>query len=96
MLSHVAMWFSRDKWRVPYDPAQREYVISPIKYTVPPSARYIVAKSDQWILENMSTSPFAEAPGFADEIRSTFEFLLQHPDWREVGQWRGRGRGRER
>ncbi|KAL4655091.1 hypothetical protein ACB092_01G425800 [Castanea dentata] len=40
--------------------------------------------SDSEILLRCSTSPSAEAPDFVDNLKRKWEYLIEHPDWRET------------
>ncbi|KAL3731777.1 hypothetical protein ACJRO7_028618 [Eucalyptus globulus] len=40
--------------------------------------------SDSEILDQCSTSPYAEGPDFVDNIRRQFDYIIKHPDWTET------------
>nr|GMC99498.1 protein N-terminal asparagine amidohydrolase [Ipomoea batatas] len=69
-----------------YDTQSDKFIIAPCAWT---NLQVHIALSyqnlsDPEILRMCSTSPFAEAPDFVDNQRRQWEYVLEHPDWRET------------
>ncbi|KAK9282737.1 hypothetical protein L1049_010957 [Liquidambar formosana] len=69
-----------------YDTKSDRFKIAPCYWTLYQShmAMSLRQLSDSEILHICSTSPTAEGPDFVDTIRRQWEYLIQHPDWRET------------
>lgn len=61
-----------------YDPETASLVLQPFDYRPPDNLAELVERSDDR-LRRYSTSPMQERPGFEQRLRSTFRFMLQHP-----------------
>ncbi|XP_007891901.1 protein N-terminal asparagine amidohydrolase isoform X2 [Callorhinchus milii] len=62
-----------------YDAKMQQMQIGPYEWTHFPDAEFWLQQSDAVILQNMSTSPLVEPPHFVKHIKSTLQFLNDHP-----------------
>ncbi|KAI3924985.1 hypothetical protein MKW92_039019 [Papaver armeniacum] len=69
-----------------YDSHSDQYQIAPCSWNLrwKEYALSLQQLSDSDILLNCSTSPSAEGPDFVDNHRRLFDYLIQHPKWRET------------
>ncbi|XP_016513918.1 protein N-terminal asparagine amidohydrolase isoform X2 [Nicotiana tabacum] len=69
-----------------YDTQNDQFVIAPCTWSMRKIhiALMLQNLSDQEILLTCSTSPSAEAPDFVDGLRRQWDYLIQHPDWKET------------
>ncbi|XP_043691327.1 protein N-terminal asparagine amidohydrolase isoform X2 [Telopea speciosissima] len=76
----------RGKLLETYDTHTDQFQIAPCSWT--PRWKYFALSlqqlSDPEILLRCSTSPYAEGPDFVDNERRLFDYLIQHPNWRET------------
>ncbi|KAG5278847.1 hypothetical protein AALO_G00103380 [Alosa alosa] len=62
-----------------YDSSKEQVEIGPCKWTPNRDIAFWLAQDDDTILQYLSTSPMAEPPHFVQHIKSTIQFLLNHP-----------------
>lgn len=62
-----------------YDTKNSRLVIGPFDIEPLDYLYQVVKMPDEFILKYFSTSPEQEPPWFANNTRSTFEFMLAHP-----------------
>nr|XP_043609194.1 protein N-terminal asparagine amidohydrolase [Erigeron canadensis] len=69
-----------------YETQTDRFVITPFSWSMRQVriASLMRHRSDKEILLTTSTSPSAEGPDFVDTQKRVWEYLIQHPDWREV------------
>uniref|UniRef100_A0A673MA88 Uncharacterized protein n=1 Tax=Sinocyclocheilus rhinocerous TaxID=307959 RepID=A0A673MA88_9TELE len=60
-----------------YDSSRELVKIDPCRWT--PNMAFWLSQDDETILQYLSTSPHAEPPHFVHHIKSTIQFLLDHP-----------------
>ncbi|XP_061888934.1 protein N-terminal asparagine amidohydrolase [Entelurus aequoreus] len=63
-----------------YDSRQRIVKIGPCKWPNNMDIAFWLSQDDNIILKYLSTSPLAEPPHFVQHMKSTIQFLLEHPD----------------
>lgn len=63
-----------------YDSSRRLVKIGPCKWSPNLDIAFWLAQDDDTILKYLSTSPMAEPPHFVQHMKSTIQFLLQHPN----------------
>ncbi|KAJ8363874.1 hypothetical protein SKAU_G00127050 [Synaphobranchus kaupii] len=63
-----------------YDSSKQQVKIGPCKWSPNRDIRFWLTQDDKTILEYLSTSPLAEAPHFVQHIKTTIQFLLDHPN----------------
>ncbi|XP_054634459.1 protein N-terminal asparagine amidohydrolase [Dunckerocampus dactyliophorus] len=63
-----------------YDSSQGLVKIGPCKWSPNMEIAFWLSQDDNIILKYLSTSPMAEPPHFVHHIKSTIQFLLEHPD----------------
>lgn len=66
-----------------YDPSSREMRIGPFDYRDFPRGDMWLGAPDHVILENLSTSPYAEPPHFVESTKAAIRYILDHPRPRE-------------
>ncbi|CAB1344524.1 unnamed protein product [Coregonus sp. 'balchen'] len=62
-----------------YDSSKGEVKIGPCKWSPNLDISFWLSQDDDTILKYLSTSPMAEPPHFVQHIKSTIQFLLEHP-----------------
>lgn len=62
-----------------YDSARELVKIDPCRWTPNEDMAFWLTQDDETILQYLSTSPYAEPPHFVHHIKSTIQFLLEHP-----------------
>ncbi|XP_044047123.1 protein N-terminal asparagine amidohydrolase isoform X2 [Siniperca chuatsi] len=62
-----------------YDSSQGLVKVGPCKWSPNLDIAFWLSQNDDTILKYLSTSPMAEPPHFVQHIKSTIQFLLQHP-----------------
>lgn len=62
-----------------YDSSKEQVEIGPCKWSPNSDIAFWLAQDDDTILQYLSTSPMAEPPHFVQHIKSTIQFLLDHP-----------------
>ncbi|KAM6972293.1 protein N-terminal asparagine amidohydrolase [Aplochiton taeniatus] len=62
-----------------YDSSKGLVKIGPCKWSPNLDIAFWLSQNDDTILKYLSTSPLAEPPHFVQHIKSTIQFLLQHP-----------------
>lgn len=69
-----------------YQTQTDRFLIPPFSWSMRMVRLALVMKhrSDLEILVTTSTSPSAEGPDFVDNQKRVWEYLIQHPDWREA------------
>lgn len=69
-----------------YDTVTDKFKIAPCSWTLYQLrvASELEKLSDSDILLTCSTSPYAEAPDFVENLRRQWNYLIQHPRWRET------------
>ncbi|XP_059649054.1 protein N-terminal asparagine amidohydrolase isoform X2 [Cornus florida] len=69
-----------------YNTHTDQFIIAPCSWTMSLSHSALALRdlSDSEILLNCSTSPSAEGPDFVDNERRIWDYLIQHPDWRDT------------
>ncbi|XP_026412199.1 protein N-terminal asparagine amidohydrolase-like [Papaver somniferum] len=86
----VTVSYSDPSWKgkllETYDSHSDQYQIAPCSWNLrwKEYALSLQQLSDSDILLNCSTSPSAEGPDFVDNHRRLFDYLIQHPNWRET------------
>ncbi|KAI3867987.1 hypothetical protein MKX03_035203 [Papaver bracteatum] len=86
----VTVSYSDPSWKgkllETYDSHSDQYQIAPCSWNLrwKEYALSLQQLSDSDILQNCSTSPSAEGPDFLDNHRRLFDYLIQHPNWRET------------
>eukprot|EP00294_Goniomonas_avonlea_P016288 CAMPEP_0114544820 /NCGR_PEP_ID=MMETSP0114-20121206/3076_1 /TAXON_ID=31324 /ORGANISM="Goniomonas sp, Strain m" /LENGTH=336 /DNA_ID=CAMNT_0001729217 /DNA_START=22 /DNA_END=1032 /DNA_ORIENTATION=+ len=69
-----------------FDRATHAIRISKFNYTTDPNhIKYLLRLSDKALLQQVSTSPFAESPTFVKDMRAALQFNLEHPHG--LGVW---------
>nr|XP_057945013.1 protein N-terminal asparagine amidohydrolase [Doryrhamphus excisus] len=63
-----------------YDSRRRLVKIGPCKWSPNMDIAFWLSQDDNIILKYLSTSPMAEPPHFVHHIKSTIQYLLEHPD----------------
>ncbi|KAM3623249.1 uncharacterized protein V6R79_008978 [Siganus canaliculatus] len=63
-----------------YDSSQALVKIGPCKWSPNPELALWLSQSDSTVLKYLSTSPKAEPPHFVQHIKSTIQFILDHPN----------------
>lgn len=63
-----------------YDPRRGLVKIGPCDWSQNLDIAFWISQDDDTILKYLSTSPMAEPPHFVQHIKSTIQFLLEHPD----------------
>ncbi|KAM4603832.1 protein N-terminal asparagine amidohydrolase [Polymixia lowei] len=63
-----------------YDSSRGLVKIGPCKWSPNLDIAFWLSQDDDTILKYLSTSPMAEPPHFVQHIKSTIQFLLQHPN----------------
>ncbi|GAA6220289.1 protein N-terminal asparagine amidohydrolase [Lates japonicus] len=63
-----------------YDSSQGRVKIGPCKWSPNLDIAFWLSQNDDTILKYLSTSPMAEPPHFVQHMKSTIQFLLEHPD----------------
>ncbi|KAJ7529629.1 hypothetical protein O6H91_15G059200 [Diphasiastrum complanatum] len=76
----------KDELRAPYDTVLDRFVIAPCKWSLTWKfyALEVLRMSDAELLANCSTSPYAESPDFLEDMRRTYAYLWQYPEWRHT------------
>ncbi|XP_051985845.1 protein N-terminal asparagine amidohydrolase [Xyrauchen texanus] len=62
-----------------YDSSRELVKIGPCRWTPNNDMAFWLSQEDETILQYLSTSPYAEPPHFIQHIKSTIQFLLDHP-----------------
>ncbi|XP_042294342.1 protein N-terminal asparagine amidohydrolase isoform X2 [Sceloporus undulatus] len=62
-----------------YDSRKEQLCIGPYFWMPFPHVDFWLQQDDQYILQNLSTSPLAEPPHFVSHIRATLMYLKEHP-----------------
>ncbi|KAL0190179.1 hypothetical protein M9458_012877 [Cirrhinus mrigala] len=62
-----------------YDSSRELVKIVPCRWTPNNDMAFWLSQDDETILQYLSTSPYAEPPHFDHHIKSTIQFLLDHP-----------------
>ncbi|XP_051562354.1 protein N-terminal asparagine amidohydrolase-like isoform X2 [Myxocyprinus asiaticus] len=62
-----------------YDSSRELVKIGPCRWTPNSDLAFWLSQEDETILQYLSTSPYAEPPHFIQHIKSTIQFLLDHP-----------------
>lgn len=62
-----------------YNSSKEQVEIAPCKWSPNRDIAFWLAQDDDTILQYLSTSPMAEPPHFVQHIKSTIQFLLDHP-----------------
>ncbi|KAL7825911.1 hypothetical protein SRHO_G00336490 [Serrasalmus rhombeus] len=62
-----------------YDSTKEQVTIGPCRWAPNRDIAFWLAEDDDTILQYLSTSPYAEPPHFVQHIKSTIQFLLDHP-----------------
>uniref|UniRef100_A0AAY4A4K5 Protein N-terminal asparagine amidohydrolase n=1 Tax=Denticeps clupeoides TaxID=299321 RepID=A0AAY4A4K5_9TELE len=62
-----------------YDPSKEHVKIGPCRWSPNRDMAFWLSQDDETILQYLSTSPMAEPPHFVQHIKSTIQFLLDHP-----------------
>ncbi|KAJ8413618.1 hypothetical protein AAFF_G00081250 [Aldrovandia affinis] len=62
-----------------YDTSKQEVKIGPCKWSPNRDIAFWLTQDDDTILKYLSTSPLAEPPHFVQHIKTTIQFLLEHP-----------------
>lgn len=62
-----------------YDSSRELVKIDPCRWTPNNDMSFWLSQDDETILQYLSTSPHAEPPHFVHHIKSTIQFLLDHP-----------------
>uniref|UniRef100_A0A8C1V3A0 Protein N-terminal asparagine amidohydrolase n=1 Tax=Cyprinus carpio TaxID=7962 RepID=A0A8C1V3A0_CYPCA len=62
-----------------YDSSRELVKIEPCRWTPNNDMAFWLSQDDETILQYLSTSPHAEPPHFVHHIKSTIQFLLDHP-----------------
>uniref|UniRef100_A0A3B1J5S9 N-terminal asparagine amidase n=1 Tax=Astyanax mexicanus TaxID=7994 RepID=A0A3B1J5S9_ASTMX len=62
-----------------YDSSKEQIKIGPCRWTPNRDIAFWLSEDDNTILQFLSTSPYAEPPHFVQHIKSTIQFLLDHP-----------------
>ncbi|KAI4899543.1 hypothetical protein NFI96_016153, partial [Prochilodus magdalenae] len=62
-----------------YDSTKEQIKIGPCRWAPNRDIAFWLAQDDDTILQYLSTSPYAEPPHFVQHIKSTIQFLLDHP-----------------
>uniref|UniRef100_A0A671KHC1 Protein N-terminal asparagine amidohydrolase-like n=1 Tax=Sinocyclocheilus anshuiensis TaxID=1608454 RepID=A0A671KHC1_9TELE len=62
-----------------YDSSRELVKIDPCRWTPNNDMAFWLSQDDETILQYLSTSPHAEPPHFVHHIKSTIQFLLDHP-----------------
>jgi len=63
-----------------YDSSRGLVKIGPCKWSPNLDIAFWLAQEDDTILKYLSTSPMAEPPHFVQHMKSTIQFLLEHPN----------------
>ncbi|XP_042341137.1 protein N-terminal asparagine amidohydrolase [Plectropomus leopardus] len=63
-----------------YDSSRGLVKIGPCKWSPNLDIAFWLSQNDDTILKYLSTSPMAEPPHFVQHIKTTIQFLLEHPD----------------
>ncbi|XP_022061012.1 protein N-terminal asparagine amidohydrolase [Acanthochromis polyacanthus] len=63
-----------------YDSSKGLVKIGPCKWSPNLDIAFWLSQNDDTILKYLSTSPMAEPPHFVQHMKSTIQFLLEHPD----------------
>ncbi|XP_070838540.1 protein N-terminal asparagine amidohydrolase isoform X3 [Chaetodon trifascialis] len=63
-----------------YDSSRGLVKIGPCKWSPNLDIAFWLSQNDDTILKYLSTSPMAEPPHFVQHIKSTIQFLLEHPN----------------
>ncbi|XP_053132326.1 protein N-terminal asparagine amidohydrolase isoform X2 [Hemicordylus capensis] len=62
-----------------YDSRKEQLCIGPYFWMPSPAVDYWLEQDDEYILQNLSTSPLAEPPHFVSHIRASLTCLKEHP-----------------
>ncbi|XP_072539551.1 protein N-terminal asparagine amidohydrolase isoform X2 [Salminus brasiliensis] len=62
-----------------YDSSKEQMKIGPCRWAPSRDIAFWLSEDDNTILQYLSTSPYAEPPHFVQHIKSTIQFLLDHP-----------------
>lgn len=62
-----------------YDSSKEQIKIGPCRWAPNRDIAFWLSEDDNTILQFLSTSPYAEPPHFVQHIKSTIQFLLDHP-----------------
>ncbi|GMH04460.1 hypothetical protein Nepgr_006299 [Nepenthes gracilis] len=78
----------RSKLLETYNTQTHEFVIAPCCWNLQlvRTASALLKLPDSEVLCNCSTSPSAENPDFVDNRRRVWDYLIQHPNWKETFQ----------
>lgn len=63
-----------------YDSSRGLVKVGPCKWSPNMDIAFWLSQSDDTILKYLSTSPMAEPPHFVQHMKSTIQFLLEHPN----------------
>ncbi|KAG5854419.1 protein N-terminal asparagine amidohydrolase isoform X2 [Anguilla anguilla] len=63
-----------------YDSSKQQVKIGPCKWSPNRDIKFWLTQDDDTILKYLSTSPLAEPPHFVPHIKTTIQFLLDHPN----------------
>ncbi|XP_061085694.1 protein N-terminal asparagine amidohydrolase isoform X1 [Conger conger] len=63
-----------------YDSSKQQVKIGPCKWSPNKDIKFWLTQDDKTILKYLSTSPLAEPPHFVQHIKTTIQFLLDHPN----------------
>lgn len=63
-----------------YDSSKQQVKIGPCKWSRNRDIKFWLTQDDKTILKYLSTSPLAEPPHFVQHIKTTIQFLLDHPN----------------
>uniref|UniRef100_A0A803M3J9 Protein N-terminal asparagine amidohydrolase n=1 Tax=Chenopodium quinoa TaxID=63459 RepID=A0A803M3J9_CHEQI len=78
----------RNKLLETYDTQTDRFIIAPCSWSsrLVRMASFLQQFPDSEVLRTCSTSPFAEAPDFVHNQRRQWDYLIQHPNWKETFQ----------
>ncbi|KNA12830.1 hypothetical protein SOVF_122370 isoform B [Spinacia oleracea] len=86
----ISASFSDTRWRnkllETYDTRTDRFIIAPCSWSIHlvHMSSFLQKLPDSEILRTCSTSPFAEAPDFIHNQRRQWDYLIQHPYWKET------------
>lgn len=63
-----------------YDSSRGVVKIGPCKWSPNLDIAFWLSQDDDTILKYLSTSPMAEPPHFVQHMKTTIQFLLEHPN----------------
>lgn len=75
-----ARTFTRGQMADIYDSSRGLVKIGPCQWSPNLGIAFWLSQNDDTILKYLSTSPMAEPPHFVQHMKSTIQFLLDHPD----------------